>query len=312
MTVRRSWLFALASLSLACPNQEEVVPLIHVTPGAASRAWLMGRGKADPSASRIVHHTRISIMKKGEELGGPNAVGRPGDILLENDEVAFVIDQLGSGTGFELGGGNIVDAADASVRKDELGQLFTFFGDFPRQAIYEKISSDVKEGVGVVVCSGHELKDRNLAVTTVYSLRPNDRALLIETTLENEGAKPSDKLGLGDAIQWGGTDKFAPGKGLGFKGETTGVFLGGIGRDVSYALTSTNGVVDAVSGSSWSDTFQRKGVTIGPREKVHYSRVFIVGARPDTSSLVAELIKTAGGNIGELTVDLVDAKGKKV
>ena len=57
--------------------------------------------------------------------GGPNAVGRAGDIVLENEEVTFVIDQLGSSAGFAESGGNLVDAADARVRQDELGMLFT-------------------------------------------------------------------------------------------------------------------------------------------------------------------------------------------
>ena len=38
-------------------------------------------------------------MKAGEELGGPNATGRPGDCVLENDEVAFVIEALGHSRG---------------------------------------------------------------------------------------------------------------------------------------------------------------------------------------------------------------------
>jgi hypothetical protein len=314
--MNRFWILGLGALLCACPNQEDVTPLIHVTPGAADRAWLMGRGKQakTPATSvrRNVYDTRISILEKGKELGGPNAVGRAGDLVMENDEVVFVIDQLGSGSGFEQSGGNLVDAADAVVRKDELGQLFTFFGEFPRQAVYDKISSAVKDGVGIVTASGHELRDSNLIVTTVYTLHPNDRALLIETTLENRGAAPSGKLGLGDAIQWGAADKFAPGKPAGFKGPTKGPFLGGFGRYTSYAITSTDGDIEAVNGSSWSDTFQKRDVVIAPHEKVHYARVFIVGERADSSSVIAELIKTAGGNIGLLSIDMADPSGNQV
>lgn len=305
-------LVVLGLLSSACPNQEDVTPLIHVTPGAADRAWLMGRGKQPKTAADNVHDARISILKTETLLGGPNAIGRPGDLLLENDEVAFVIDQLGSGSGFEQSGGNVVDAADAKLRKDELGQLFSFFGEFPRQAVYDKISSDVKDGVGIVTASGKELRDSSLAITTVYSLRPNDRALLIETTVENRGNAPSKKIGLGDAIQWGGADKFAPGKPSGFKGDTKGAFLGGVGRFASYAITSTEGDIEAVSGSAWSDTFIKRDVVLKPREKVRYARVFVVGERNDSASLVAELTKAAGGDVGTVTVDLVDAASKKI
>lgn len=309
---RLATIAALGALCAACPNQADITPMIHVTPGAAARAWLMSRGKAPDAPENIVHPARISILRPGTELGGPNAMGKPGDLLLENDEVAFVIDQLGPGSGFEQGGGNVIDAADAVVRKDELGQIFTFFGDFPRQAVYEKISSSVKDGVGVIVASGKELRDPNLFVTTVYSLRPNDRALLIETTVENRGTNPSGKLGLGDAVQWGAAEKVAPGQPDGFKGPTKTAFIGGVGKSVSYALTSTDGGIEAVNGSSWSDTFQRRDVILQPLEKVHYARVLIVGARPDTSSLVAELTKTAGGKVGSLSLDLVGPGKVKV
>ena len=40
---------------------------------------------------------RVHPLRAGEQLGGPNATGRPGDWLLENGEVAFVIDGLGGG-----------------------------------------------------------------------------------------------------------------------------------------------------------------------------------------------------------------------
>src|SRR5205085_4838482 len=88
---------------------------------------------------------RVHVMRPGEELGGPNAIGQPGDLLLENDEVAFVVDRLAASAGFAESGGNVVDAADARLRKDELGQQVTYFGVFPRQAIYSKLRSGTTE-----------------------------------------------------------------------------------------------------------------------------------------------------------------------
>ena len=35
-------------------------------------------------------------MKDGEQLGGPSAIGRPGDLVLENDEVVFVVGRIGA------------------------------------------------------------------------------------------------------------------------------------------------------------------------------------------------------------------------
>lgn len=290
----------------ACGPHEETTPLIHVSPNAAKRMdWIHGTGSGAPPA-------RVHVMRAGEELGGPNATGRPGDYLVENGEVAFVIDQLGTnaGAGFAVGGGNLVDAADARARKDELGQLMTYFGRFPRQGVYEAIDTGVlADGSAYVEAKGHELSDPKVAVRTRYTLHPNDRALLIETTLENRGDRASLLLGLGDAIQWGGAEKFAPDRGRGFKGDSHGSFLAGIGRLASYAIASTDGAMNAHSGPAWSDTQQVGRTDLAPGRSVHYARVFLVGPRADVSGIVAELTKTAGGGVGSVKVALAGDAG---
>ena len=295
----------LVGIVLACGPHEDYTPLIHVDPNAAKRIDLVHRPDVAPKTSARVHP-----MRPGEELGGPNATGKPGDLILENDEVAFVIEELGHAAGFGVSGGNIIDAADAKLRKDELGQVLTYFGAFPRQGVYESIDSGVdKDGTAYVEARGHELNEAKVAVKTRYTLHPNDRALLIETTLENKGDQPAVFLGLGDAIQWGGAEKFAPDRGRGFKGSSSGSFLAGVGRLASYAITSTDGSIDAESGPGWSDTLQARRTEVAPGKSVHYARVFLVGPRADVSGLVAELTKTAGGSVRTLQVDLVGDSG---
>jgi hypothetical protein len=74
-------------------------------------------------------------------------------------------------------------------------------------------------------------------------------------------------------------------------------------------------VVDATSGGSWTDTVLRKGVKLGPGEKTKYARVFVVGERPDTSSVVGELALAAGQPVGGLEVHVVGgppATGERV
>jgi hypothetical protein len=250
----------------------------------------------------------VHVLRAGEELGGPNAVGRPGDLLLENDQVVFVVDQIASSTGFAESGGNVVDAADARARRDELGQIFTYFGVFPRQAVYGAMRSGTNpDGAAWVEVTGRELREPGLAVTTRYTLRAPDRALLIESTVENTTDEATVVPALGDAIQWGGAEKVAPGLSRGFKGKSSGPYVGGVGRFTSYAMTSTDGAIDAVSGSSWTDTAQRKDVALAPHASAQYASVFIVGERPDTSSLVGELAQAAGAAVGE--VELVLASG---
>jgi hypothetical protein len=300
--MRRLVLLLACVAAAACPAPADVTPEIHVDPRAAQRVNLLAAPAAAPAEGKS-RQARVHWMKDGEQLGGPNAIGRPGDLVLENDEVVFVIDQLGSGTGFAESGGNIADAADARIRKDELGQMFTFFGAFPRQGVYETLTSGIAgDGSAWVEAKGRELHESKLTVTTRYTLRPSDRALLIETALENQGNVVVELASVGDAIEWGGAEKVAPGRHRGFSGASSGPYIGGVGRYTSYAVTSTEGAIDGTSGGFWTNTAQRKAVRVAPGGKTSYARIFVVGERPDTSSLVGELAMAAGQAVGDLHV----------
>ena len=319
--MRRLFLPGFVVFLAACPKPTDGEPQIAVTPGAAARIALVGsragkvgattegRGELAPRANaRARAHTMDA--SPASRLGGPNATGRPGDWVLENDEVVFVIDGLNGGGGFAESGGNLIDAADARIRKDELGQLFSYFGVFPRQAAYRSMTGrDEPDGTAVVEVKGKELWEPAIEVRTEYRLSGSDRALLLRTTLKNTGPQSLVVPGLGDAIVWGGTEKVAPGKSVGFKGTSTGPYIGGVGRFTSYAITSTDGEISAISGTAWTDTEQRKNVPLPAGESVTYERVFAVGERGDVASIVSELTKASGGDLGAVSIKLVDGKG---
>jgi hypothetical protein len=292
----------------ACPRPADVTPLIRVDPRAAGRLdWIAQRAPSAP----VPRSARVHPMREGEQLGGPNAVGRPGDLLVENDEIAVVIDQLGASVGFAESGGNIVDAADAHVRKDELGQVFTYFGKFPRQGVYDSLASgETSDGSAWVEARGRELYEPKLVVVTRYTLHAPDRGLLLETTIENTGDVATELPSLGDAVQWGGVEKMAPGKPPGFKGPSSGPYVGGVGRFTSYAIALTEGDIDATSGNWWTDTAQptprKQPVSLAPSQKVRYARVFVVGERADSSSLVGELALAAAAPVGAVEVHVPD------
>jgi len=77
--------------------------------------------------------------------------------------------------------------------------------------------------------------------------------------------------------------------------------------DASYALTSTAGSIEAVSGTSWTETAQRKKVALAAHERTTYARVLVVGARADTASLVGEPALAAGLPVGEVNVTVPGA-----
>jgi hypothetical protein len=210
------------------------------------------------------------------------------------------VDQRGSSAGLPDSGGHLVDAADAQAQKDELGQMQPRLGA-SREGTCEKISTGTDaDGSAWIETRGREAPGARVTLTTRYTLHPPDRALLVETTVENTGEAAETLLALGDVVEWGGAERVAPGKPRGFVGATSGAYVGAVGRFVSYAVTSTEGDIEAVSRASSTETAVRERVPLGAHETTHYARVFLVGARPDTSSLVGELALAAGQPVGQV------------
>ena len=310
----RAALGVVALLGLAaCPQPTDGTPQIAVSPNVAGRMNLLPGAHGGPKAPASTTGAHTHPMRAGEALGGPNATGKVGDWVLENDEVVFVIDALGGGEGFAESGGNLVDAADARQRKDELGQLFTYFGTFPRQAVYSAIDVvDKPNGTAEIIARGRELLDAKLLVETHYALAGGDRAMLMTTTLTNTNDAPVTLKAVGDAVQWGGVEKVASGKEVGFRGRSSGPFIGGVGRLTSYALTTPEAEIAAVSGGGWTDTEQAKDITIDPGRAYAYARVFAVGERADIASIVTELTKASGGEVGGVEITLRGSDGKPI
>jgi len=289
----------------ACPAPGDVTPMIHVDPRAAQRLAWFG-GPAPVEAPLVATPARAHAMKDGEELGGPGATGRPGDWLLENAQVVFVIAGIRPAVG-DAGAagsdGNVIDAADARLRQDELGQVVATFGGSGPEVVYGSLRSaaDADESAWIEV-SGLRLGQAALALTTRYTLHAPDRAMLLETTLENTGDVPIVVAVLGDAVDWGVATTVAPGEARGFRGPSSGAYVGAVGAVASYALTSAEARIDAVSGRSWTQTAQQKNVVLAAHARTAYARILVVGARADTASLAGELALAAGQAVGEVKV----------
>jgi hypothetical protein len=278
--------------------------------GGASGEGLCGAPDEQVAPARVKR-----LAGPADALAGPLAAGRVGDLVIENGEIVVVIDQLGRGSGFAESGGNIVDAADAKTRHDELGQMFTYFGVFPRQAIYTALDSGVDaKGTAWIEVRGHELYDERLRVVTRYELAPGARALLLTTTLVNDNAAPVAGLDLGDAVQWGSTEKLAVGKEPGFRGDSAGSWIGAAGSGAAYAIVGLDPVATASglvakNGTAWSNFSFVRGVTLAPGAKASYARALAIAARGDALGAVTEAFFLQGGAPGGLTVALTDAAG---
>lgn len=205
---------------------------------------------------------------------GDAARGRPGDTVIENDQVRFIIEAPGRTIAPQPFGGNIIDAGlkGNGTPVDRFGELGAFY-QFGRTIDHEVIEvvRDGSDGGAAIVAatgsdkildfinlpgmiggSGLEIPDvdspLNLQITTWYVLPPESRSIKVIQAVCNKSDKATPIFGVGDMIDSGGevgyystgTSNF-PGKGS--ISDIAGVlasdfppekFVGWIGEDVAY------------------------------------------------------------------------------
>jgi hypothetical protein len=254
------------------------------------------------------------IAGGGAKLKGPLADGRAGDYLIENEEVAFLIRQVTHDLEFAQAGGNIADAADARLRIDELGSVSTHVAAPDRWVFYRSQKSGAgTDGSAWIEVLGNLIDQADLSVTTRYTLRPRDRALLITTTLKMLGTAPATDLILGDAIHWGSTEKVAPGMEAGFNGPSKGGWIAGIGHSVAYAVAPVDDKpISAENEPATSRLIYAGGVRIEPGQAVRYDRVLAVAPRGDTLGVLTELFFLQGGAPGGIEIAFADPQGRPI
>jgi hypothetical protein len=235
--------------------------------------------------------TATQISSAAQLLPGSTAQGVIGDYLLANGFVRVVIDDIPNAHGFANTGGNILDAATATG-EDRFASLFTMFDNrFGRQANYTAISI-INAGGGINTAQirviGVDSSDPNVAISTDYFLGPNDRFVRLTTTLTNNGPNAIDQLQVGDAIQWGLTEHFAPGQlntnrnvlgdGYDIGGLTFNQpWVAGNGQGSSYGATISSGNMEVSNGSTWTDVNTTYLTLAAGGGSGSYTRYFIIG-----------------------------------
>ncbi|MEI8257806.1 MAG: hypothetical protein WCJ30_19185 [Deltaproteobacteria bacterium] len=235
---------------------------------------------APPRVPAIAHRARTPT----DLVAGAHSAGRLGDVVLENGFVRAVIDDVSQGGGFALSGGQLVDLAPVGGI-DEIGQVFSFLGRFPRQLRYESLHTETAPGgIARVIVRGHEPRTPGLEGETVYSLGPDDRAITLTTTLRNRGTVPTE-VGLGDAIQWSGAEHWLPGFGFTAPRQSQEPYVAGVGQRTAYAYVGERPLTGP-NGGNWSNPTQGS-VTLAPGAEVQYVRRIGVAARADVSLALA-------------------------
>jgi hypothetical protein len=199
-----------------------------------------------------------AFVMQGGLLGGTAADGQPGDFGLDNGIVSFVIAAADHVVGFADSGGHLIDAGP-SGGQDALKQLFALTGaSFPRQAVYERVETDQRDAAAVVRALGHDSEDKDLQIITEYALEPGARAVEITTTYRNGGSSALRRFAVGEAIEWGMSERFVPEQGFTIEAgapreiTTPQGWLVGVAPEVSYGY-AVSGPLTARHAVGWSD-----------------------------------------------------------
>lgn len=190
-------------------------------PDAGNRCQvdLAGTGyfKQDGSGSSAAFITSAEQL-----IGGENAQGRTGDVLLQNDKVRVIIEQPGRSVGPLLSGGGIIDAdlqRGGGEGRDSFGRmgLFYAFGRLPSVKEVEVINDGSNGGPAIVAATGvdvpHDLLNiesliQNVAglnvkfvvdptkplpvrTTTYYVLSPGESRVRMLSAFCNDGDAPA-------------------------------------------------------------------------------------------------------------------------
>lgn len=255
------------------------------------------------------------ITGPNDGLRGAFATGRAGDYLLENDEIALVIEQIGP-RGESARGGALVDAADAKTRVDALGRVVASLGGAEELAVYDQIKVGTgSEGSAYVEVEGHALATPAIHLTTRYSLAPSSRVVTITTTLLDAESDEIRGLELGDAVTWGGATGGAPAApmrseegappeaaGVAAPRESVASYIFGVGHGAAYALLKDGSPFLFRGDASSSVAVLERGVTLSPSSPLEYTRMLLVAPRGDTAALATELFYLGGGAPGGVEV----------
>jgi len=261
----------------------------------------------------------LERLRGASPFFGELAEGGEGDWLLANERLAVVVGSEDHEGGFAVSGGNLLDAGPLGGT-DVLRELFTYLNDtFPRQAIYASVAPDPEPDSlhRVLVATGVDSEDPDVAVETRYRLRAGADHVEIVTTLTNHGSTVYDAFALGDAVQWGRARAFAPGPGEALERTRPVVpWLGGAGEGTAYLLASEDSI-RGPHGEAWSDPVYA-APRFGPGDAITYRRSLFVAAgsladaharfaRDRGHDVIPVLVRAAGPDGAPLSGTIVEA-----
>lgn len=169
---------------------------------------------------------RVRRLEAGDDRpGGLDALGTPGDLLLENDRVQAVVDAIDHPHFVAASGGALLDLATQGGDDDSLNHVFQATGLLPHDAArYVSMETLEEDGVAAVVFRGHLDGDEDQKIATRYEVRPCEPGVRVRTEFVN--LSPDDAIvTLTDGWYWSDREAipFTPLPGIGFEHEDFGL-----------------------------------------------------------------------------------------
>jgi hypothetical protein len=247
--------------------------------------------------------------------------------MMENDRVAFVISGISHIIRYTQTGGNLIDAGSSADRIDALTQLWTFFdNNWRSHTVYDTIAI-IDDGSGggpaVVQASGTWSEDSQLLVTSEYILAADADFMQIKTTVTYTGTGSYTDFALGNNIQWGNSQKYAPGYGYAFYDQTAEPWIASTTGLVSYGYFSPDTpMLWGPNGEGWSNANVRT-CDLNPGSSYAYTCYFLVGGADiasvatrihainemDVGSLQCSVTSLAGGEpVAGASIDVIDSQ----
>ncbi|MGI8908061.1 MAG: CehA/McbA family metallohydrolase [Candidatus Sumerlaeaceae bacterium] len=250
------------------------------------------------------------VDAKGLDVPGASAV--PGDYLLQNAKVSFVVNAPEHPNGNANTGGYVIDAFMNDRPGDRLGQLHLYLNDkYPRMARYTtaKIVLDGSTTSAVAVeVTGQDIEDPTIDITTTYTLRADETALELHTALVPRSNPLKDFI-IGDAFAWGPTQQFVPGSGFDVGKRIDADWVGGIGRGVAYGYYAvTAGHLWGPAGSTWVDAnVTTASVAVG--QAAHCQRFLAVGH--DLAEVSSAAWKARAVSLQKLSGSIIESESQR-
>lgn len=283
--------------------------MIRRLPHAAGTIWLLAACLSGAAqAARVERLTRVP-----RSFSGPARTALPGDYLLANGVLEAVISDLPHAGGYAETGGNVLDLASTVNHQDALGEVYVYLqGDFMRQALYTRLATSpprLDADSAWIEVEGHDARDADMVFCTRYTLAGREPWLRLTTTVWNRGDSTRTAYRVGDVVQWGPSDHFAPGPGHALTGKTLRTpWLAATGEQVAYGYAAADSI-GARNGATWSNvtlaltrlapgdsvTVQRR-LFVAPHGDVEAARAAMLAADSRRARVVCRVVADSGAS----------------